>query len=212
MCIPCRGYRLYKSVSDEPADGEPHEEMLERHEFFKINGKGCEKYGESERAEHCRKIEHFDIDIRRKPEIHCQLISENGCEPDGKQGRVFQAHDLDPPEYKRAAEQSAEQFAEGETCGRHGPIAEHGGRECGLERFRGGAHDFEHEEKSQHRIELPVFERGRVNIRVTDMPHSPDTYRQCHWPRHAYSAEDIAVKPVIVFTVSKDPDAFEQDQ
>ena len=82
MCISGRSNRLYKSVSDESADGKAHEEMLERHELFKIYRECCEKYGKSECAQHCRKIENFNIDIRRKPEIHCQLINENGCEPD----------------------------------------------------------------------------------------------------------------------------------
>ena len=82
MCVSGGRYRFYKSVTDESAYGKPHEKVLERHDLFQINGKSCKENCITEGTEYRRKIEHFDIDMRRKSEIHYQLVDENCREPD----------------------------------------------------------------------------------------------------------------------------------
>ena len=212
MCVSGGRYRFQEAVADESAYGQSHEKVLERHDLFQINGKSCKENRITEGPQHRRKIEHFNIDMRRKPEIHYQLIDENRCETDGQQACVFEFHDLDPPEDKRASEQGADQLADRKAGRRHGPVAQHCRSERVLERFRSRAHDFEHEEEAEHRIKIPVLESGRVNERMTDIPHSRDAYCQCYRPCHADSAENIAVEPVVIFAVCENPDAFEQKQ
>lgn len=148
MCVSGGCYRFYKSVTDESAYGKPHEKVLERHDFLQIYSKRSEEYCITEGTEHRRKIEHFDIDMRRKPEIHYQLIDENRRETYGQQARVLEFHDLDPPEDKRTTEQGADEFADRKAGCRHGPVVQHCGGEHILERFRSRAHDFEHEKES----------------------------------------------------------------
>lgn len=112
MCVSGGRYRFHEAVTDESAYGQSHEKVLERHDFLQINGKRCKEYRITEGPQHRRKIEHFDIDMRRKPEIHYQLIDENRRETYGQQARVLEFHDLDPPEDKRTTEQGADEFAD----------------------------------------------------------------------------------------------------
>ena len=205
MSIASRCHRIHKPVADEATDSESHKEMLERHHLLHIDGQGDEEYGIAERPQHCRKIEHLNIDIRRQPEIHYHLVAENRSEADGQQAGVFLMQDLDPPHHERASENGTRQFAEREPGSRHRAIAEDCRRERSLQGLGCRAHHLHHEEQPEYRIELPVPKRRHINIWMSYMQHPGNAEAECHRNHQANRTEDIAVKPVIILSISKYP-------
>ena len=57
VAIDSTHQRTYRTITDDAGNGESHEEMLERHQLFEVDGEGRKVDGEAEGAQQCRQVE-----------------------------------------------------------------------------------------------------------------------------------------------------------
>ena len=99
-----RGDGLHHAVARKAGDGEPHEEMLERHQLLQIDGQRREVDGIAERAQHGGQIEPPKGQGGGDVEIHQDLIAQECGEAKDEQPRVVEIEHLAPQKREHAAQ------------------------------------------------------------------------------------------------------------
>lgn len=69
-----RADRIDNPVADESGNGQPHEEVLERHELLEIECQCDEEDRIAERADEGREVEHLNVYYRTDKSVHTYLV------------------------------------------------------------------------------------------------------------------------------------------